>query len=92
MAQLSLFPSTFDGRPAASTMVGEPADGRPHPYRVPIYRVSALRKQRESQSVNSVHQECWNSPVHTRLIPASNGLKTSKEAGECSMPGKGIQG
>ena len=76
--QESLFPSV-DAQP-----------GRP--YRVPVYRVSALRKQRESQSVNSVHQECWNSPVHTRLIPASNGLKTSKEAGECSMPGKGIQG
>ena len=27
-----------------------------------------------------------------RLIPASDGLETSKEEGECSMPGKGIQG
>jgi DNA repair protein RadC len=44
MAQLSLFPSTFDGRPAASTMVGEPADGRPPPYRVPIYRVTLVRE------------------------------------------------
>jgi len=24
-----------------------------------------------------------------RLIPASDGLETSKEEGECSMPGKG---
>jgi DNA repair protein RadC len=44
MAQLSLFPSTSDGRPAASTMVGEPADGRPHAYRVPIYRVTLVRE------------------------------------------------
>jgi hypothetical protein len=41
-----------------------------------------------SKSVNSVHQECWKPPVHTRLILASNGLQTSKEEGECSMPGK----
>src|SRR5215471_4354205 len=27
-----------------------------------------------------------------RLIPASDGLETSKEEGECSMPGKGAQG
>jgi hypothetical protein len=87
MAQLALFPF-----PLAHAAVGAPTERRPHVYRVPVYRVGALRKQRESQSVNSVHQECWNSPVHTRLIPASNGLKTSKEAGECSMPGKGIQG
>jgi hypothetical protein len=38
------------------------------------------------------HQECWNSPVHTQLIPASNGPKTSKGEGECSMLGKGTQG
>jgi hypothetical protein len=38
------------------------------------------------------HQECWKSPVHAQLIPASNGPKTSKEEGECSMLGKGIQG
>ena len=44
MAQLSLFPSTSDGRPAASPIVGEPADGRPHPYRVPIYRVTLVRE------------------------------------------------
>jgi hypothetical protein len=29
-------------------------------------------------------------PVHTRLILASNGPKTLKRGGECSMPGKGI--
>jgi len=40
--------------------------------------------------VDSVHQECWKSPVHTWLIPASDGLETSKEEGECSMPGQGI--
>jgi len=44
MAQLSLFPSTFDCRPAASPIVGEPADGHPHPYRVPIYRVKLVRE------------------------------------------------
>ncbi len=27
-----------------------------------------------------------------RLIPASDGLETSKEEGECSMPGQGTQG
>jgi len=32
------------------------------------------------------------SPVHTWLILASNGLKTSKEEGECSMPGKDTHG
>jgi len=42
--------------------------------------------------VDSVSQECWNSPVHNRLIPASDGLETSKEEGECSMSGKGIEG
>jgi hypothetical protein len=78
--------------PQQASLFPLPDSPPPRPYRVPLYPVSALRKQRESQSVNSVHQECWNSPVHTRLIPASNGLKTSKEAGECSMPGKGIQG
>ena len=31
-------------------------------------------------------------PVHTRLILASNGSKTPKGRGECSMPGKGIEG
>jgi hypothetical protein len=42
--------------------------------------------------MSNAHQECWNSPVHTQLIPASNGPKTSKEEGECSMLGKGTQG
>ncbi len=31
-------------------------------------------------------------PVHTRLILASNGPKIPKGRGECSMPGKGIEG
>ena len=34
-----------------------------------------------------VHQECWNSPVHALLIPASDGLETLKKEGECRMQG-----
>ena len=32
------------------------------------------------------------SPVHTWLLLASHGLQTSKEEGECSMPGKDTHG
>lgn len=58
-------------------------------------RIGALRSQHDikSESVDSVYQECWNSPSCThRLIPASDGLETSKEEGEWSMPGKGTEG
>jgi len=50
--------------------------------------VRCIRSMRCSTSVNSVHQECWNPPVHTGLsLP--QGSQTSKEEGEYSMPGKG---
>ena len=44
MAQLTLFASTSTRCPAASSAVGESADGRSHPYRVPIYRVTLVRE------------------------------------------------
>jgi hypothetical protein len=53
--------------------------------------VRCIRNMRCKTSVNAVHQECWKPPVHTGLsLP--QGSKTSKEEGECSMPGKGTQG
>ena len=44
MAQLTLFAPTSTRCPAASSAVGESADGRSHPYRVPIYRVTLVRE------------------------------------------------
>jgi hypothetical protein len=48
MAQLQLFPSLPVRRHPTPEQVCDPATRCTHPYHVPIYRVSALRKQRES--------------------------------------------
>jgi hypothetical protein len=42
-------------------------------------------QERELSSPGVLESSCTH-----RLIPASNGSKTSKEEGECSMPGKGV--
>ena len=44
MAQLPLFPSPPAHRPATLDHVGDPADRRTQPYRVPIYRVTLVRE------------------------------------------------
>ena len=52
------------------------------PFGPTVPTLRALRKQHDiGGSVNSVHQECWNSPVHTGLSLPVMAWKPRKRRG-----------
>jgi hypothetical protein len=57
--------------------------------RIPDQQICNTFEKRKKESERS-SSGSLTYPVHTRLILASNGPKTLKRGGECSMPGKGI--